>query len=90
MRGDLSEADIDRLCGDVLVDPVVDEVTVGSPLPTSHPAVEVALRPGVTDTEARELERAAAVLGLPPVQASTARRYELVGDLDDAAVSAIS
>lgn len=90
LHGDLSAADIDRLCRSVLVDPVVDRVTVGSPLPTSNPAVEVAPRPGVTDTEARELERAAAALGLPVVQASTARRYELVGDLAEADVSAIS
>ncbi len=90
LHGDLSAADVDRLCREVLVDPVVDEVTVGSPLPIPHPAVEVAPRPGVTDTEARELERAAAALGLPPVRASTARRYELIGDLDEAEVSAIS
>ncbi|MDE0290554.1 MAG: phosphoribosylformylglycinamidine synthase subunit PurL [bacterium] len=90
LHGDLSAADIGRLCDGVLVDPVVDEVTVGSPQPTLHPAVEVAPRPGVTDTEARELERAAAALGLPPVRASTARRYELIGDLDEADVSAIS
>ena len=90
LHGDLSPADIDRLCRDVLVDPVVDVVTVGSPLPSPHPAVEVALRPGVTDTEARELERAAQALGLPPVRASTARRYELVGNLDEAEVSDVS
>ena len=89
LRGDLSADDVDRLCRHVLVDPVVDQVIVGSPPPGSHPAVEVAPRPGVTDTEARELERAAAALGLPPVRASTARRYELIGDLDVGDVSAI-
>ena len=90
LQGDLSAADVERLCREVLVDPVVDELVLGSPATTPHPAVEVAPRPGVTDTEARELERAAAALGLPPVLASTARRYELIGDLDTAAVSAIS
>ena len=90
LQGDLPADDIDLLSREVLVDPVVNEVTVGSPSPTSHPVVEVAPRPGVTDVEARELERAAAALGLPPVRASTARRYELIGDLDEAAVSAIS
>jgi len=90
LQGDLSMEETDRLSREVLVDPVVDEVTMGSPLPASHPVVEVAPRPGVTDVEARELERAAAALGLPPVRASTARRYELIGDLDEAAVSAIS
>ena len=90
LHGELSAADIDRLCRELLVDPVVDEVTVGSPLPTPHVAVEVALRPGVTDTEARELERSAAALGLPPVRASTSRRYELIGELNDGDISAIS
>ena len=90
LHGDLSAADIDRLCRDVLVDPVVDEVIVGSPLPSPHPAVEVAPRPGVTDTEARELERAAAALGLPPVRASTARHYELMGDLGEEDISTMS
>ena len=90
LHGDLSTADIDRLCRGVLVDPVVDEVTVGSPPPTTHPAVEVAPRPGVTDTEARELERAAAALGLPPVRASTAHRYEFIGDLAERDISAMS
>ena len=53
-------------------------------------AVEVALRPGVTDTEARQLERVASVLDLPPVRASTVRRYELIGDLDEGDVRALS
>ena len=90
LSGDLSADDVERLCREVLVDPVVDEVAVGSPSPTPHPAVEVAPRPGVTDTEARELERAAAALDLPPVRASTARRYELIGDLDEGEISTIS
>lgn len=89
LDGDLSAGDIGRLCRDLLVDPVVDEVTVGSPLPTPHPTVEVAPRPGVTDTEARELERAAAALGLPPVRASTSRRYELIGELDGGDIATI-
>ena len=90
LSGDLTTADIDRLCREVLADPVVDEVTVGFPSPNPHPAVEVMPRPGVTDTEARELERAAAALGLPPVRASTGRRYELIGDLDQDDIAAIS
>ena len=90
LDGDLTAADIDRLCSEVLVDPVVDEVIVGPPPPTDNTVVEVVPRPGVTDTAARELERAALALGLPPVRALTARHYELIGDLDEDAISTIS
>ena len=90
LDGELTALDIDRLCREVLVDPVVDDVIVGPSSPTDHAVVEVAPRPGVTDTEARELERAAAAMGLPRMLAMTARRYELMGDLSAAAISTIS
>ena len=83
LEGLLSEADVARLCAEVLVDPVTDEVVVGLPDTTAQ-VVEVAPLAGVTDGAARELERAAAVLELPPLRAATARRYELAGDLDEA------
>ncbi len=83
LEGLLGEADVDRLCAEVLVDPVTDEVVVGAPAGGAR-VVEVAPLPGVTDGAARELERAAAVLGLPPLRAATARRYELSGELDEA------
>ncbi len=82
LEGRLSDADVARLCADVLVDPVTDEVVVGATDATAR-VVEVAPIAGVTDGAARELERAAAVLGLPSLRAATARRYELSGDLDD-------
>ncbi len=82
LDGRLSPADVDRLCREVLVDPVTDTAVVGPPPAAPH-VVEVAPVAGVTDTAARELERAAATLGLGPLRAATARRYELGGDLDD-------
>ena len=89
LEGRLSAADVARLCADVLVDPVTDEVTVGIPDSTAR-VVEVAPIAGVTDGAARELERAAAVLGLPSLRAATARRYELSGDLDDADIAVLT
>ena len=89
LEGPLSDADVARLCADVLVDPVTDEVTVGMSDGTAR-VVEVAPIAGVTDAAARELERAAAVLGLPPLRAATARRYELSGDLDDGDVAVLT
>ena len=89
LEGRLSAADVARLCADVLADPVTDEVVVGKPDSTAR-VVEVAPIAGVTDGAARELERAAAVLGLPSLRAATARRYELSGDLDDADIAVLT
>lgn len=90
VEGDVSTADVERLCISVLVDPVVDRHSIDEvPAPEGR-AVEVAPMAGVTDQDARELERAAAQLGLPPIQVSTARRYDLVGDLDDTAVAVLT
>ena len=78
-----------RLCSALLADPVTESATwragASAPdeLPSDHHAVEVALRPGVTDVTARELERGLQELGLPACQAVTGLRYELVGALDD-------
>ena len=83
LDGCLSPSDIERLCREVLVDPVTDTAVVGPP-PVAAQVVEIAPIAGVTDPVARELERAAATLGLGPLRAATARRYELHGDLDDA------
>ncbi|MDW3218492.1 MAG: phosphoribosylformylglycinamidine synthase subunit PurL [Acidimicrobiales bacterium] len=90
VAGAIESGDLDRLCTEVLVDPVVDRHTIGEPPAPVGQAVEVAPMAGVTDADARELERAAAQLGLPAIQVSTARRYDLVGDLDATAVATIT
>ena len=90
LLGALDADDIDRLCTEVLVDPVVDRHTVGPAAAPEGRAIEVAPLPGVTDPDARALERAAAGLGLPRVQVSSARRYDLIGDLDDTDVAVLA
>ena len=137
LEGQLGEAEVSRLCTEILVDPVTDEVVIETPDTTAahrfHPpeipftgeavvdmptvaartvepaanggnrercaqrgpaaaarVVEVAPLAGVTDGAARELERAAAVLGLPPLRAATARRDELDGDLDEADIEVLT
>ncbi|MXZ22664.1 MAG: phosphoribosylformylglycinamidine synthase subunit PurL [Caldilineaceae bacterium SB0665_bin_25] len=85
---------INRLCDFLLVDPVTESAQVISPpRPCSDDSriqpsnasnehvVEVALRPGVTDVAARVLERGAAELGIHDLEAATATRYRLTGDL---------
>ena len=89
LAGRLSPAETARLCDEILVDPVTDEVVIGPPISAGQ-VVEVAPIAGVTDTEARELERAAATLGLAPVKVATALRYELYGGLDDAEIEILT
>jgi phosphoribosylformylglycinamidine synthase len=90
VEGEIDRAEVEELCAAVLVDPVVDRHSVGAAPPPQGRAVEVAPMPGVTDSDARELERAAAQLGFPTIQVSTARRYDLVGDLDDTDVAVLT
>ena len=78
---------LSRLCAFLLADPVTEsaqwiDLAGDADLPSAagH-VVEVALRPGVTDVAARELERGMAELGIAGGQAATATRYELEGDL---------
>ncbi len=88
--GGLSSNDVERLCREVLVDPVVSEYFIGDgPGPLGR-AVEVAPLRGVTDVEARELERAAQLLEMADLRVSTAVRYDLIGDLNDEAVAVIT
>ena len=89
IEGQLGAAEVACLCAEVLADPVTDTDTVGEPAAVGR-VVEVAPIAGVTDGAARELERAAEVLGLPSLRAATARRYELSGDLDDDDVAVLT
>ena len=88
--GSLSPDELDRLCREVLIDPVVDEAVIDGVTPAQGRVVEVALMPGATDPDARELERAAANLGLPEIRVVTARRYDLIGDLSDTDVATLT
>ena len=75
---------------EVLVDPVVAEYSIDDVPAAVGRAIEVAALPGVTDIEARELERAAQQLQIADLRVSTAVRYDLIGDLDDRAVAVIT
>ena len=64
----------------MLADPVVDQWRLGESTPLGQ-AIEVAVQPGVTDADARQLEQAAAELGMPAIEVAGARRYDLIGEL---------
>lgn len=95
IEGDLSEADVHRLCRHLLCDPVVQDYVVGDndrPASTAdHQCVEVAFKPGVTDATADELVRAAHELDVNGVtRAATGAQFCLHGDLTAAQAQTIA
>ena len=79
VEGDLDDAALSRLHG-IFVDPLLQRGTWDVP---SSPAVEIALQPGVTDTGADAVRRAARLLGITVDHAATGRRVEFEAALDD-------
>lgn len=66
LDGLLSTADIERLCTELLVDPVTEEFVIDFPhfvVGATH-SIDVTLLPGVTDSVAESLMRAAHQLGI--------------------------
>jgi phosphoribosylformylglycinamidine synthase II len=93
LRGDLSRDDVQILCDELLVDPVVQGAHASRYEGAERPehtedgsdqhtvAIEVGYHPGVTDSEADNLIMGAGRLGIQVEQAATGTRYELVGNL---------
>ena len=92
----LTAQQIELLCARLLVDPVTETARVTdlqakassnsantSPQPADEHLIEVALRPGVTDIAARVLEQGAQELGIAGLEAATATRYLLKGELSE-------
>ena len=74
--------DADRSSSRIWHRPINAGQSASKPSPTAgRHVIEVALRPGVTDTAARELEQGASALGISGFEAATATRYELSGEL---------
>ncbi len=90
LSADPGEAAVARLVDAVLADPVTESAAVDPPLEAGPGVVvvEVGPLPGVTDVEARELEAAAARLGIEGLRVATATRFELEGDGLDEVVAA--
>jgi phosphoribosylformylglycinamidine synthase len=76
VEGDLDDAGLDRL-GAFLADPLLQTGTWESPGEGDGPHVEITLHPGVTDSAADAVVRAAAQLGVAADAAATGRRIEL-------------
>ncbi|MEZ5260447.1 MAG: phosphoribosylformylglycinamidine synthase subunit PurL [Acidimicrobiales bacterium] len=81
---------LETLCSTVLADTVVEDAVVHEGPPPPDPfRVEVGFLPGVTDTEARQLEAVIAQLGGPAVAAATVRAYRVEG-ADAATLTALA
>jgi len=85
LEGDLSEAEVTRIAGELLADPVADVFEV---MPTEHDTeheepltIEVIRKPGVMDPVEESTRLAVADLGLSLRAVKTARRYRFRGAL---------
>ena len=99
LKGALDEAAVSRLVGTLLHDPVVEQAhwfaldadTATPNQPAGGWSVEVTLHPGVTDSVAESLLAGAALIEVEGLeQVATGQRYDLAGDLTDAAVRRIA
>ena len=85
LEGRLSEAEVSRICQELLADPVVQEYSYGeaptSPGQQAHD-IEVAYNPGVMDPVEESITKGIRDLGIPTVlRVKTAKRYFLWGEL---------
>ncbi len=96
LRGNLTEAQLGQLCGELLADPVVQTARWGRadepvPAPEGTVRVEVGLLQGVTDSVASNLLARSKLLGLEGLAAAaSAQSYLLHGQLDEAQVHLIA
>jgi phosphoribosylformylglycinamidine (FGAM) synthase PurS component len=83
LEGDLSQKELEKVCRELLADPVVEEYSIGE-LPPSQDAhaVEVAYNPGVMDPVEESVSKGIGDLGITTVTSvKTAKRYYLSGNL---------
>jgi phosphoribosylformylglycinamidine synthase len=100
LRGDLTDAEVETLCRELLADPVVQEYRWewAGVAPPAHGlpgdgqwVVEVGLHPGVTDAVAERLLQSARHIGIQGLrEAVTGTRYQFTGPLDEATVRHIA
>ena len=79
LDGDPGPEVLAALCETVLADAVVEQAEMLTEPPADPERVEVGFLPGVTDTEARQLEAVIKALGGGDIAAATVRAYRLPG-----------
>ncbi len=83
LAGELSEKNLRRIAEELLADPVTETYRLGASDDGGACVIEVHLQPGVMDPVAASAERAVRDMGLAVEAVSTARRYELLGEVTD-------
>ncbi len=91
LEGNPSPAELERICRELLADPIVNEYSLEeTPPPAGVRQVEVAYNPGVMDPVEESVRKGIADLGIKSVTAiRTARRYLLWGKITDEALGTI-
>ena len=93
LEGDLSRKELDKICRELLADPVVEDYSIGEspPTPPSTRAIEVAYNPGVMDPVEESVSKGILDLGIKLVTSvKTAKRYYLSGKLSTSDIELIS
>ena len=105
VRGDLTRTQVETLCHELLVDPIVQDFQIQAlhpdrqpgaaqppPLSTALPStrIQVTYHPGVTDSVAENLILGARRLGIDVSRAATGTAYTLEGELDQATAHQIA
>jgi phosphoribosylformylglycinamidine synthase len=85
LNGDLTQSDADKICQELLADPVVHEYSYNETSTLSDEnghLLEVAYNPGVVDPIEESVTKGIRDLGIPTVKSvKTAKRYFIKGDL---------
>jgi phosphoribosylformylglycinamidine synthase PurS subunit len=91
LEGDLDEADINKICQELLADPVIHEYSYSeAPPPQGSHLIEVAYNPGVIDPMEESVRKGIRDLGITTVESvRTAKKYLLWGELSDEAFHSI-
>jgi phosphoribosylformylglycinamidine synthase II len=92
LEGNLSHQELEKICRELLADPVVEQYFIGEP-PTTPDAqsVEVAYNPGVMDPVEESVSKGIRDLGITTVTSvKTAKRYYLSGNLSTKDIELIS
>jgi len=93
LEGNLSDAELRRICDELLCDPVVQRYSLGDSTATAEEGVriiEVAHNPGVMDPVEESVKKGIRDLGINTVDSvKTAKRYMLQGDLLPEAIDTI-
>ena len=90
LDGVLGRDDVERICRDILVDPVAEDYAINQPPAADH-TIDVTRRPGVTDPAAESLSRAVGVLNIKGLaRAATGTRFLLSGSVDRAGLEMLA